>query len=126
VVFTAHSLPRRILDEHDPYPGQLQETAQAVAGRAGLGRWSIAWQSAGRTEEPWLGPDLSTVIRELRRDLVVCPAGFVSDHLEILYDLDLDARAIADEVGITLRRTDLPNDDPAVCAALADLVRTHA
>jgi protoporphyrin/coproporphyrin ferrochelatase len=136
VVFTAHSLPARILDEGDPYPEQLRETASAVAERAGLrgpnavvgvGRWSVAWQSAGRTPEPWIGPDILDVLRARAAEgtgaVVVCPAGFVSDHLEVLYDLDVEARALADEAGLAFARTRMPNDDPRFCRALAEVVR---
>ena len=126
VVFTAHSLPERILETGDPYPDQLRETAEAVVARAGLGRWSIAWQSAGRTPEPWIGPDLLSHLAERAEagveGVVVCPAGFVSDHLEILYDLDVEARRIAEGLGLAFARTESPNDDPAFCATLAQVV----
>jgi len=130
VLFTAHSLPARILDLDDPYPQQLRATAEAVARRVGLGHWSqwgLAWQSAGRTPEPWLGPDILTVIDELAasegaRGLVVCAAGFVSDHLEVLYDLDIEARQRAEARGLAFARTPCVNADPHVLAALADRV----
>ena len=126
LVFTAHSLPSRILDSGDPYPQQLRETAEAVAASAGLARWSIAWQSAGRTSEQWLGPDILDVVRELAaagsRGAIVCPAGFVSDHLEILYDLDVECRAAAADAGLAWRRTRSMNDDPAFLQVLADVV----
>jgi ferrochelatase len=130
VVFSAHSLPARILDEADPYPGQLQETADLTARRLGLTQPHLtAWQSAGRTPEPWLGPDLGEVIRDLaakgHRAVVVCACGFVSDNLEILYDLDVEARHIADEAGIRLERTESMNDDPAFIRALVGVVRDH-
>ena len=125
VVFTAHSLPSRILDSGDPYPRQLSETAEAVAASAGVARWSTAWQSAGRTSEQWLGPDILEVVRELAaagsRGLIVCPAGFVSDHLEILYDLDVECRALAQDVEIAWRRTRSLNADPAFLRVLADV-----
>jgi ferrochelatase len=127
VVFTAHSLPTRILDMGDPYPDQLAETAEAVAARAGVDRWSVGWQSAGRTPEPWIGPDLLTVLPTLVErgvaGVVVCAAGFVSDHLEVLYDLDVEARAEADRLGLAFSRTPSPNADPAFCATLAKVVR---
>jgi ferrochelatase len=126
VLFTAHSLPARILDDDDPYPTQLRETASAVAGRLGLQRWSVAWQSAGRTPEAWLGPDILEELEALAaagtRAVVVCPAGFVSDHLEILYDLDIEASARARELGITFARTAVPNADPRLLGALAGVV----
>lgn len=126
VVFTAHSLPARILDTDDPYPTQLAETAEAVAHRAGIADWRVAWQSAGRTPEPWIGPDVLDVLRELSTTgteaVVVCPAGFVSDHLEVLYDLDIEAQALADAVGLRFARTASPNDHPALCESVASAV----
>jgi ferrochelatase len=130
VVFTAHSLPARVLEAGDPYPDQLRETAEAVAERAGLVRWSLAWQSAGRTPEPWIGPDLLTHIAERAEagveGVVVCPAGFVSDHLEILYDLDVEAAGVAARLGLAFARTRSANDDPQFCAMLAEVVRAAA
>ncbi len=122
VLFTAHSLPVRILGEGDPYPSQLRETAASVASLAGLERWGIAWQSAGRTPEPWLGPDVLEVLGELRSQtdaVVVCPCGFVADHLEILYDLDVEARGRAAELGLAFARTASPNAAPELARALA-------
>jgi ferrochelatase len=130
VVFTAHSLPSRILDDGDPYPAQLRETAEAVASRAGVKRWSVGWQSAGRTPEPWIGPDILDVLRSRPAEgvagVVVCPAGFVSDHLEVLYDLDVEAAALARQLGLGFARTRMPNDHPDLCAALAEVVRSVA
>lgn len=131
VIFTAHSLPARILDTGDPYPDQLAATAAAVAGRLGLApdEWSVAWQSAGRTAEPWIGPDLLAVLADRAASgtagMVVCAAGFVSDHLEILYDLDVEAAAVAERLGLAFARTEAPNDDPSFCATLAEVVSTH-
>lgn len=130
VLFTAHSLPKRALDGVDPYPEQLRETAAAVAARAGLQPWSdwaICWQSAGRTPEPWIGPDVLQVIADLGETgkadgVAVCAAGFVADHLEVRYDLDVEARAAAERAGLAFARTPSVEDDPAVMAALADLV----
>jgi protoporphyrin/coproporphyrin ferrochelatase len=126
VVFTAHSLPSRILASGDPYPRQLRETAETVAENVGLTRWSTAWQSAGRTSEQWLGPDILEVVRELAAagsaGMVVCPAGFVADHLEVLYDLDLECRAAAADVGLPWRRTRSPNADPAFLRVLGEVV----
>jgi len=126
VVFTAHSLPTKILESGDPYPKQLQETAEAVAIAAGLEQWQIGWQSAGRTAVPWLGPDLLEVMVELASKrvpaVVVCPCGFVSDHLEVLYDVDIEARALAFDLEIELARTASPNDDPAFLDMLASVV----
>ncbi len=124
-VFTAHSLPQRIVAEGDPYPAQLEETARLVAAAAGLGHWRTGWQSAGRTAEAWLGPDILDIVRDLaRRDVpgvVVCPCGFVADHLEILYDLDIEASRLAGELGIVFARTASPNDDPALLDTLAEV-----
>ena len=127
VLFTAHSLPQRIIDNGDPYPAELRATASAVAREAGLGSWStwaIAWQSAGRTPEPWIGPDILDVLRELASSenaagALVCACGFVADHLEVLYDLDIEARVVATELGLAFDRTACVNDDPGVMAALA-------
>jgi ferrochelatase len=133
VLFTAHSLPERVLVD-DPYPDQLRESAAAVAESAGLHRWagwSICWQSAGRTADPWRGPDVLEVIEDLaatgRADgVLVCPQGFVSDHLEVVYDLDIEARGRAEAAGLAFARTRVLNDDPTVLAALADRVRAVA
>lgn len=132
VLFTAHSLPERVLVD-DPYEDNLRSSATAVVRRLGLDRradWSLGWQSAGRTPEPWRGPDITHVIRELAATeraagVLVCPQGFVSDHLEILYDLDVDAARIAAEAGLDFARTPSVNDDAAVMTALAArIVRT--
>lgn len=133
VLFTAHSLPERVLVD-DPYPEQLRESAAEVAERVGLlpwPDWALGWQSAGRTPEPWRGPDILDIIRELgatgRSDgVLVCPQGFTSDHLEVLYDLDIEASGVASEVGLAFARTRSINDDPAVMGALADRVRAAA
>lgn len=129
VAFTAHSLPARILEEGDPYPEQLRETAEAVAARLGLRNVTTGWQSAGRTPEPWLGPPLEETIREAARAghpaVVVVPCGFVADHLEILYDVDIEARGVAEEAGIRLVRTESMNDAPDFVRALAAIVRDH-
>jgi protoporphyrin/coproporphyrin ferrochelatase len=130
VVFTAHSLPARIVAEGDPYPDQLRETAAAVAARAGVQRWGVGWQSAGRTPEPWIGPDIGEVLAELAAagdvdGVLVCPAGFTSDHLEILDDLDVEARARAAELGLAFARTESLNDDPRLCEAVAGAVLEH-
>lgn len=123
VLVTAHSLPQRVLQMGDPYPGQLQETAEAVTRAARVPRWSVGWQSAGRTPEPWLGPDVLESIdiaaKEGAAGIVVCPAGFTSDHLEILYDLDVEAAARAQSQGLAFARTDSLNDDPAFCDTVA-------
>ncbi|CAN5682745.1 ferrochelatase [soil metagenome] len=127
VVFSAHSLPARILESGDPYPDQLQATADVVAERAGIERYTIGWQSAGRTAEPWIGPDILDVMRERAangaRGVVICPCGFVSDHLEVLYDVDIEAAALAADLGLAFARTASPNDDPAFLDTLAGVVR---
>ena len=125
VVFTAHSLPERILAAGDPYPDELRATAETVARVGGLARWSVAWQSAGRTADPWIGPDILEVLPRIAADasgVVVCPAGFVADHLEVLYDLDVEAAAAARELGLPFARTAAPNADLGVAATLADVV----
>jgi ferrochelatase len=127
VVFTAHSLPARVLDEGDPYRHQLLETAGLVAEAAGLDTWSLSFQSESPTGEPWLGPDILDHLVELRdrgiEDVLVCPVGFVSDHLEIRWDLDHEARERAEELGMRLSRIEMPNDEPAFVDALAGIVR---
>ena len=129
VVFTAHSLPERILRDGDPYRDQLLATSRLVVERAGLAEWSFAFQSASATGEPWLGPDileeLDTLAANGVRRVLVCPVGFVSDHLEILWDLDIEARERATELGLELHRADSLNDDPAFIGALAQLVRAR-
>ena len=137
VLFTAHSLPQRIIDGGDPYPEELRSTAEAVAERVGLTEgddWQIAWQSAGRTPEPWIGPDILDVIDDLgaqRADgadgavsgVIVSACGFVADHLEVLFDLDIEAAERAASLGLAFDRTACVNDDPGVMAALAERVR---
>lgn len=127
VVFTAHSLPRRIVDVGDPYPELLLDTARLVAARLGLAEagWSFAFQSAGRTADPWLGPDLTDHLRGLAgrtSNVVVCPVGFVADHLEVLYDIDIEAQATARELGLRLVRARSMNDDPTFVGAIADVL----
>ena len=129
-LFTAHSLPERIVAGGDRYPDELGATAAAVAAAAGLGdsSWAIAWQSAGRTPEPWIGPDILTVIDDLAASdavdgVLVCACGFVADHLEVLYDLDIEARRRAESGGLVFDRTACVNDDATVIEALA--VRAH-
>lgn len=131
VLFTAHSLPQRIIDGGDPYPDELRATAELVAERAGLTRWSqwsIAWQSAGRTPEPWIGPDILEVIEQIATTrgtdepidgVLVSACGFVADHLEVLYDLDIEAAHLAEQRGLSFSRTACVNDDTKVMAALA-------
>jgi protoporphyrin/coproporphyrin ferrochelatase len=126
VVFTAHSLPARILADGDPYQEQLFETARLVADRAGIDDWSFSYQSESPTGEPWLGPDILDHLPDLHargvRDVLVCPVGFVSDHLEIRWDIDVEAQARARELGMTLRRIEMPNADREFVHVLASLV----
>ena len=127
VVFTAHSLPARILAEGDPYHEQLLETSQLIAEQAGLDRWSFAFQSESATGEPWLGPDILDELDSLHargvERVLVCPIGFVSDHLEIRWDIDVEARERAAELGLELDRIESLNNDPAFVRGLAELVR---
>ena len=131
VLFTAHSLPQRIIDGGDPYPEELRATAELVAEKVGLTRWSdwsIAWQSAGRTPEPWIGPDILEVIDSFAAQsasdepidgVLVSACGFVADHLEVLFDLDIEASKHAESHGIAFARTSCVNANPSVMAALA-------
>jgi protoporphyrin/coproporphyrin ferrochelatase len=142
VVFSAHSLPTRAMPDGSPrckacdlcpdgcrYVAQLADTGYRVGERLGLSSVTTAWQSAGRTPDPWWGPPLEDVVRDLagagHPAVVVCSAGFVADHLEILYDLDIEARAVAEEAGIAFARTEMPNADPDFIRALAAVVREH-
>jgi len=135
VFFTAHSLPQRVVADGDPYPDQVAESGADIATLLGLDDdptivWGTAWQSAGRTADPWIGPDLLNEMERVAAEgvtaVVVCPVGFVSDHLEVLYDLDIEAQAKADALGIAFARTPSLNDDPAFLAMLADVVLTAA
>ena len=127
VVFTAHSLPARILESGDPYKEQLLETSSLVADAAGITDWSFSFQSESPTGEPWLAPDILDHLEQLRadgvKDVLVCPVGFVSDHLEIRWDIDVEARNKAAELGVHLERIEMPNADPAFVRTLAGLVR---
>lgn len=130
VIFTAHSLPEKILQYGDPYPMQLQQSADGVMERIGDYPYSTAFQSAGETEDAWLGPDAGEVIECLaaagQREIVLCPIGFVADHLEVLYDVDIEYQALARRLGVTLERTPSLNDSPQLIDALADLVHSTA
>jgi ferrochelatase len=129
VVFTAHSLPRRVVDEGDPYVTEVEATAAGVAALAGLTRFQRAYQSAGRTPEPWMGPDISDLIRDRVaagvREFLVAPIGFVCDHTEILFDIDIKARAAAQVAGASLRRTASLNTSPTFIHMLEELVRAR-
>ena len=141
VLFTAHSLPTRAVDDGSlrcktcdcadscRYRDGLLDTADAVAAALDLPHHTIAWQSAGRTNDPWWGPAIEDAIPQLAAAghpaIVVCSAGFVADHLEILYDLDIEARGIAEEAGVRFERTRMPNADPEYLDVLAQVVRDH-
>lgn len=129
VVFTAHSLPQRIVADGDPYPRQLQETAETLAEMLDLRHWAFSYQSAGRTPEPWLGPDIVHTVNTLADDgvsnILVAPIGFVSDHLEIFYDIDHEAAQAAEARGVRLERTESLNASPDFVAGLAALVRSR-
>jgi len=130
LVFTAHSLPQRTVDAGDPYPNEVAATARGVAERAGVKEYAIAYQSAGRTPEPWIGPDLGELIDDRSgmgtRKFLVAPIGFVCDHTEILYDIDILAARTAREFATSLRRTESLNTSPTFIALLEDLVRSAA
>ncbi len=129
VVFSAHSLPVRIIEQGDPYDDQLQETARLVAEKAGLPdeQWSWSYQSAGRSPEPWLGPQLEDYIPELAqkgiKNIVSIPIGFVSDHVEILFDIDIEAQKAAQESGVRLERPPALNTDPLFIGQLAEVIQ---
>ncbi|WP_430112759.1 ferrochelatase [Paenibacillus sp. B1-33] len=128
VLFSAHSLPARILELNDPYPDELNATAAAVAKQCGLkgGQWRFTWQSAGQTAMPWLGPDildtLAAVAEEGAKWVLSAPIGFVSDHLEVLYDLDIEALRTAEQLQIGFKRIRMLNDDPQYMLVLADTI----
>lgn len=128
VIYSAHSLPSRILKMNDPYPDQLLATSRAISEQVDVTNWQFAWQSAGQTHEEWLGPDILDVIREEKekdgaRHILISPIGFVSDHLEILYDIDIECVGLAKELGIELKRTESLNTDPLYIETLADCIR---
>jgi ferrochelatase len=129
VVFTAHSLPERIRGWNDPYERELRDSAAAVADAARLAEWRFAWQSAGGSAEPWIGPDILDYLETLSRQgyttVVQVPIGFVSDHLEILYDIDVEATHTARVLGMNLVRTELPNASPEFIRVLSSVV-AHA
>lgn len=133
VLFSAHSLPARIVEMNDPYPQQLLETSDAIASQAGVKRdqWRFTWQSAGRTATPWLGPDIMDTLEAVKeegiRHVISAPIGFVSDHLEVLYDLDIEAKQKSDEIGLGFKRIRSLNSDPLYMSVLADCItQVHA
>ncbi|GGL46258.1 ferrochelatase [Sporolactobacillus putidus] len=127
VIFSAHSLPEKILKNGDPYPDQVAETAESVAKEAGIIHYVRAWQSAGKTRDPWLGPDVLNVVRKLGetqvyKHFIFCPIGFVSEHLEVLYDNDQECRQLVESFGGTYHRPQMPDTDPLFIDALASAV----
>lgn len=127
VIFSAHSLPAKILEMNDPYPEQMLETSRAIAGAVGIENWQFAWQSAGQTAMPWLGPDILDVLETIHKEenvkhVLMCPIGFVSDHLEVLYDIDIECQKRARELGMQLERTESLNTDPMYMQTLSDVI----
>lgn len=130
MIVSAHSLPEKILKYHDPYPEQLKETARFIAEKAGIKNYAVGWQSAGNTPEPWLGPDVQDLTRELHRKngykaFVYVPVGFVADHLEVLYDNDYECKVVTQEIGASYYRPEMPNAKPEFIDALATVVLKH-
>jgi len=130
VLFSAHSLPEKILANGDTYPDQLRDSAAGAASLAGVTQWDIAWQSAGRTADPWIGPDILDVLRAKKEagvtDIVSCPIGFVADHLEVLFDIDIEAQGVAQEIGLNVVRTASLNADNDFVQLLATVVQKAA
>lgn len=127
LIVSAHSLPEKILQLGDPYPEQLKETAKLIAQKANIKNYEVGWQSAGNTPEPWLGPDVQDLTRDLfeakgYKAFVYVPAGFVSDHLEVLYDNDYECKKVTDEVGASYYRPPMPNAEPEFIDAMADVI----
>jgi ferrochelatase len=128
VIFSAHSLPEKITEMGDPYPQQLQETADLIAEQAGITHYTIGWQSEGNTPDPWLGPDVQDLTRDLYEkhgytSMVYCPVGFVADHLEVLYDNDIECKVVTDELGINYYRPEMPNAKREFLECLATVVK---
>jgi hypothetical protein len=124
VIFSAHSLPKRIMAEGDPYIEELLATSRLVASETGVKNWRFAFQSASKTGEPWLGPDILDVINEEQgnyKNFLACTVGFVSDHLEVLYDLDIESRDHCEKLGLNFRRAATIGPDEAVMMTLAQL-----
>ncbi|KIY22286.1 ferrochelatase [Mesobacillus subterraneus] len=127
LIVSAHSLPEKILQMGDPYPEQLKETADLIAKQAGVKNYAVGWQSAGNTPEPWLGPDVQDLTRELYEEhgykaFVYVPVGFVSEHLEVLYDNDYECKVVTDEIGASYYRPPMPNAKPEFIDAMADVI----
>ncbi|WP_211653687.1 ferrochelatase [Planococcus alpniumensis] len=127
LIVSAHSLPEKIIANGDPYPDQLKETADLIAQAAGVENYEIGWQSAGQTPEPWIGPDVQDLTRELHEEkgynsFVYTPVGFITDHLEVLYDNDYECKVVCDEIGAAYRRPEMPNVDPLFIDGMANVV----
>ncbi len=127
LIVSAHSLPEKIIANGDPYPDQLKETADLIAEAAGVENYEIGWQSAGQTPEPWIGPDVQDLTRDLYEEkgydsFVYTPVGFITDHLEVLYDNDYECKVVCDEIGATYRRPEMPNVDPLFIDGMANVV----
>ncbi|SFA81753.1 ferrochelatase [Lentibacillus halodurans] len=127
LVVSAHSLPEKILQDGDPYPDQLKETARLISEATGIQHYAIGWQSEGNTPDPWLGPDVQDLTRDLYeqkgyRSFVYVPVGFIADHLEVLYDNDYECKVVCDELGANYYRPEMPNTHPQFIATLADVV----
>ncbi|MFJ7827694.1 ferrochelatase [Psychrobacillus sp. NPDC096623] len=130
LIVSAHSLPEKIKELGDPYPDQLQETADLIAAAAGVKNYAVGWQSAGQTPEPWIGPDVQDLTRELHEQkgyttFVYTPVGFVAEHLEVLYDNDYECKVVCDDIGATYVRPEMPNAQPQFVDAMADVVLKH-
>ncbi|PYZ98826.1 ferrochelatase [Alteribacter lacisalsi] len=127
VIFSAHSLPEKILKNGDPYPQQLEDTAKLIAEQAGVKNYAIGWQSEGNTPDPWIGPDVQDLTRDLHKEhgyesFVYCPVGFVADHLEVLYDNDYECKVVTDELGLNYYRPEMPNAKDEFIDCLATVV----
>ncbi|MGG3914742.1 ferrochelatase [Rossellomorea vietnamensis] len=130
LIVSAHSLPERILQSGDPYPKQLEETAKMIAEGAGVTDYAVGWQSEGNTPDPWIGPDVQDLTRDLHKEkgyttFVYTPVGFVADHLEVLYDNDYECKVVTDEIGASYYRPEMPNAKPEFIDAMADVVLKH-
>ncbi|CAN7472494.1 ferrochelatase [Rossellomorea sp. LjRoot5] len=130
LIVSAHSLPERILQSGDPYPKQLEETAKMIAEGAGVTEYAVGWQSEGNTPDPWIGPDVQDLTRDLHKEkgyttFVYTPVGFVADHLEVLYDNDYECKVVTDDIGASYYRPEMPNAKPEFIDALADVVLKH-
>ena len=130
LIVSAHSLPEKIKELGDPYPEQLQETADLIAQAAGIENYAVGWQSAGQTPEPWIGPDVQDLTRELHEQkgyttFVYTPVGFVAEHLEVLYDNDYECKVVCDDIQATYVRPEMPNAQPQFIDAMADVVLKH-